>query len=856
MKENYRNFARETAKYSILTLVLTIVILLIVFKLLGLVPFGGKSLAIYDAGIQYLDFFSYLKDIISGESNVGYTLYKGLGGNNIGTYSYYLTSPFNFLIVFFEKTQLLCFFHMLVVLKLAAAACTCCVYLHCRFREINKIFLVMLSVSFAFMQYDFSQCGNIMWLDAVYMLPLLLLGIYKLVNSGKTTLMSVSVALIILFNWYMGAVACMAAFLWLIIEWCILVRMGMVLKSFFLTAVRYCYAMLLGLGASMCLFLPTVCALLMRNNSSMFSFGRDLIGNPVSFLQGFFVGSVEEKGFPVLFCGSIALLGIIGFFAVSGINIKKKIMILIGIIIVAAIYYWEPLTLVFSLFKPAGSYWYRYSFLGSIFLIYAAAMFFENRRSLVRTERKKWICAIVIVLALALIVEWMNRRNDTEHIIVSVIFLLLESVFLLCYLSKNTEKYRKTMGMLLCFVLAFELGINAYLNLQLYSRTDDGEYASYVADQIPQINMLQEYDSGVYRIHQTLTRNMSSNNTHTANYNEAVSFGYMSISSYTSSSDENQIDFLNSLGYRSYEDVLNVTNDIILPADGLLAVKYILTDRQLPGLEKISQLPDANGKSVYKNEVSLPMAFTFPQTKSFDINTDNNSFELQNEIYSTLVGEKTNVFMPIEDVNVVAGSENQCRYEIELPSDSCICYAFLDLKEKAAVYKDGEYCGDYAGWLTSETVSVSGAGKHTIMIEIPDGDVSAIIENYQFYIMDVEVYKELAEKISANEIKDVVISDEMISCSVESDGSESLYLSIPYSEELRITNNGAEIEPVLLEGCLITIPLDKGVNSIEITHYVSGLKQGAGISVCSVCIIVIIAVINRRKSLKKQGKLS
>lgn len=56
-----------------------------------------------DGNIQYLDFFSYFKDVLSGENSLIYTFSKTLGGSNIAVFSYYLASPFNLLIIFLKK---------------------------------------------------------------------------------------------------------------------------------------------------------------------------------------------------------------------------------------------------------------------------------------------------------------------------------------------------------------------------------------------------------------------------------------------------------------------------------------------------------------------------------------------------------------------------------------------------------------------------------------------------------------------------------------------------------------------------------------------------------------------------------
>lgn len=172
---------------------ITFLLMLILFWHYGYAPFGGNSMASHDASVQYLDFYSYFKDVLSGKNNITYTFSKTLGGNNIGVFSYYLTSPFMLLCVFFKKTQLHAFFDVLVMLKLSTASFTFCWFLTGRFHKhfsagntsIKNFSMVILSVSYGLCQYSIAQSCNLMWLDGVYMLPLILLGVYTIWSAKK-----------------------------------------------------------------------------------------------------------------------------------------------------------------------------------------------------------------------------------------------------------------------------------------------------------------------------------------------------------------------------------------------------------------------------------------------------------------------------------------------------------------------------------------------------------------------------------------------------------------------------------------------------------------------------------------------
>lgn len=161
MKQNHHyTFETKAVLYSGL---LTFALLCILFAVGGLAPFGSKSLAVMDADIQYLDFFSYFKDVLSGKNTIGYTFGKTLGGSNIAVFSYYLSSPFNLLLFFFSNQQLHTFFDLVVALKLTLASVAFAYFSVHRFNrssDENLCLYVLISTAYGLCQYNFAQASK------------------------------------------------------------------------------------------------------------------------------------------------------------------------------------------------------------------------------------------------------------------------------------------------------------------------------------------------------------------------------------------------------------------------------------------------------------------------------------------------------------------------------------------------------------------------------------------------------------------------------------------------------------------------------------------------------------------------
>ena len=384
---------KEKSKIIFLSGIITLLIILCIYALNGFAPFGTKTLAVMDANIQYIDFFSYLKDVIAGKNSITYSFGKTLGGSNIAVFSYYLSSPFNLLLLFFSNANLYTFFNIVVALKLTLASIAFAYFITNRFEtsyKDNSILFILLSCGYGLCQYSFFQASNIMWLDGMYMLPFMLLQVYYIVQGKKNWNLSIAVGLAIIFNWYMAGISCVFTGIWFLLECCLYaVEKKMTFIQFIKTGIRYVFAMILGVMVSAVLFLPTIGALTNGPRGSLslrdildFSF----VGNMLSVIPKYSYGAESMLGYPALFCGGLAIVLSLSVFFNNRIKAKVKVILGVFLFGILLCLYWHPLYLVFSLFKSVTSYNYRYSFLVEFFILFLAAY-----NCIYLTDKKKLI---------------------------------------------------------------------------------------------------------------------------------------------------------------------------------------------------------------------------------------------------------------------------------------------------------------------------------------------------------------------------------------------------------------------------------------------------------------------------------
>ena len=180
-----------------------ILILLISYAFLSIFPFGNKSLIVYwDMREQYTVFFEYLKTMFAGQNDVFYTFSKFLGGDMVGLFAYYMSSPFNLLFWVFKNVNMAVMVLILTLLKTGFCGLTFNIYLSKKFK--TDYSTILFATIYALSGYSIIYKQNIMWLDGMIFLPLVLLGIEQILSADKIWCYIISLVAAIISNYYIG----------------------------------------------------------------------------------------------------------------------------------------------------------------------------------------------------------------------------------------------------------------------------------------------------------------------------------------------------------------------------------------------------------------------------------------------------------------------------------------------------------------------------------------------------------------------------------------------------------------------------------------------------------------------------
>ena len=857
----------------------TAIVILIVFAIFGMAPFGPHSLLYRDGEIQMIDLFCWYKDVLSGKSSIDYTFTKSLGGSNFSVFTYYLASPLSLLIVFFNKSQTPLFMNILFILKAAIAASFMGIYITDRFGPDNRsryFVTVILSVSYALNPFFLTQSSNTMWLDGAYMLPLMLLGTEKIARGKKSYLLLITTALAICFNWYSGIIDLMFCCFWFLFE---LIRFRLengndsFLKHFLKAVLHYAVSCIISILSASMILIPTLMKLSERTHGKGgLSMLKDLtmIGNISNALLSYSFGMISLQGSVSLFAGSFVLLGIVLFFIASNKPLKEKFLNGAILLFTVLMFFWQPLVALFSMLRVVESFWYRYTYLGIFALIFLAAAFYLDKND---SKVKAWMppviaaafSVLVTVLVLVLPVrleEQMfsislakitstNAEYKIVPIVSKIIFPVLTSL-VMCMIITNGKAHptpKKIYAGFMGLLLILETSLGQLVLSDIYSTANAYSISDYMKNEESLLTSLDDQD--FYRVLQTSYHSIHFSR-FPASYNEPMAFGFNSVTSFVSDPDENTIVFMDKCGYQAHSATITVTSSENLAIDSLLGVRYVILPSDAKDNSGLTRLTGSDGfKDIYLNPYAIAPAFVYEGSGDYDSFSDS-PFLYLNDMYTKLTGIDKELFVPA--TYEISSEESSVSYTVDLgenyDSEKYILYANIPTNtyDGAMLLINGEDYIHYSQFLSPSVVRIPSDGNHvTVSVRFSSGsDPLSLVNTAQFYLLDLSALKEASDLANQKAVKDYTLKDGYGRFTVDNamDG-ESLFISVPVENGWTVKRNGEKISCDIIGNALMSVPLVSGQNTIEMEYKVPYKDTGLLTSALGLLLFISVAAIEK-----------
>ncbi len=822
----------------ILSFLLPVIIMVGIFAGKGIYPFGENSFLRTDLYHQYAPFFAEFARALKAGESLTYSFEIGLGSNYVALMAYYLASPFNWLLLLIPSGFVIEFMTYLIVFKIGLCGLTMAGYLKRKY-QVNSLLLPFFGVCYAMCGYLAAYSWNIMWLDCLWLAPLILLGLERLVREDRPFLYCITLGLAILSNYYISIMLCIFMVLYFVCEMILLPRQQAIqyVKK---TALFAVFSLLAG-GLAAILLLPAAKAL-MTTASADSTFPSTLTSyfSILEMLARQMMNVEVEIGlehWPNLYSGVICLLCFPAYILNKEIPAKQKIVkstllmvMLLSFSLNIPNYIWHGMHYPNSL--PC-----RQSFLYTILLL---TMCFEGFRGL-RQLRKEQIAGIFCgVMAFILICQVVVTADEFDYYVYYLTLLFVALYALIAYMWRSDRLARSTALILSLALVVAETGINmASTSVTTTSRTD---YWSNTENYQTLLEQAEEDDtSGFYRVEKVSRRTK----------NDGAWVGYQSASIFSSTTQAAVSDFYTIFGMEGNTNAYSFTGATPLMAS-LLSVRYQLSTTQLDDSELYECIGWEDTTYLYENLYTLNVGFMIADDVS--------------DYFSYYSGDPAAAQNAL--VNLTTGSGNVLN-EIAESSGSSLS---LEVTEAGHiyVYVANDDVEDVTAYVNSSTKSFSNVDRGYLLdlgvCEV--GDVISLSSDEGLtldatvYLFDDEVfidwYNRMSEQSFQVESCTNSLTETSLSGTVTATEDGALFLSIPYDEGWTVTVDGEEVEAAAFADTFLSLDLTAGTHTISLHYHVVGLTTGAVISLVSLAILVFLAVLlllsRRNRRLRQQRR--
>lgn len=843
----------------------------------GVYPFGPESFLTEDLKYQYIDFFTWFQSVLQGERSLFYSNSQALGANTWGLFSYYLASPFNLLIVFFDEMHFTDFAFLITALKLGSVGVTSTWYMRKRF-DLRPCFALMLALCYTWSLWTITQMRNPMWLDGLILLPLVLYGVYAFVHHTKWKMLVVSVCLTIITCWYIAYMIILFSCLFFCLELVLLqasndknqeraMRTSFVHKEIEelpLSAKQVLKRIALFAGLLMvCLllcsftFIPTVVAMLDGSDASNVAAYPDSTYYPIKILfANLFLGNWAINDTPQLFCGTIVIFLVVLFFCTRSISWQKKVSVCLLLIFMVASAWIVALDYVWCGFRQANGFYCRTTFLTCFLFTYTAAFALKQIQDH-KISPKALVASLCLLCLFALLVRLTGGFFSLRYLAVTLFVAGFAFACFLLYRHFARDALKKNLSVLLCGLLLLctvgELVYCAHGAWQVLYRDYSQEYHdTYVADSREQTEELRNHDDSLYRLEKTYTR------AHSAALNEGMARDFMQLSSYSSAHDVAAVNFLSRLGYNNEGEVSVHYTAPILLSDALLGVKYVSADTLPAGFKDEGLSTTRDGNTFYRNPLSLSIGYEVSEAiLETEFDEGSNPFEFQNTFMNGIFNDEE-VYYTRAESTVVIDKAARKQWEVSVPEQS-IGYVYQTEADYYSLLIIDSNSPLFRNWRFEHNVEpitndIGNAATHSVAIEGPSyaSDPTAAFEiepECIFYSLDVQKSEAALAKLAENQFTPAVFKDGYIEGTYTANDDSLLLLTIPNARGWTIEVNGTEIQAFdVFEGALMAIPVNAGHNSILMTYQTPALLIG-----CSVTIITVVLMSGLLIWKKKRG---
>ncbi len=887
-------------QYIIMAFLATVITMLAVYLCNGMVPFGDKTILRMDLYHQYGPLFAELYDKIKEGGNLFYSWKSGLGSSFLGNYFNYLSSPVGAIIMFFGHKNIPEAIGAMVLIKAALSASTFTYYVKNSLKSQNYV-SVSFGVLYAFCAYMLAYYWNVMWLDAMILLPVVLLGIERIINAGKPATYITGLALTMFSNYYMSYMLCIFSVIYFIYYYSANYSAGEIIckkyaekkrslifrlsnKRFFRTGCIFAFASFAAAGLMAVVLLPVYGVL--RSSSatsgtfpsdfeSYFSF-FDFFANHFANLTTTIRSSGDDV-LPNVYCGVLTLILAPLYFFTKSISKKEKICTLGLLITLYFTFNINIFNYIWHGFHFPNDLPYRQSFIYSFVLLIMAYKVFLRLKEF--NSRQIGTVGVALV-AFVFFVEKITSKNvGTGAILLTLALAVLYVVILTVFMDKRYHTASLALLLLVCICSEVVMCDSSTVSITI---TKDSYASDYDEFKKLKNNLDTIEQDEFYRMELTDLRTRM----------DPCWYGYNGVSVFSSMASESLSNLQDDLGMMSNRINSYTYNPQTPVYNMMFSLKYLVDNDTFHVLNSpyYTQSVSSDGFTAYKNNYYLPIAYCIDKTaenwaneeymNTWKIEHGSDPFYLQGNYFDLATGagnpfEKLDIsYATYSNVSPFSESlsETSFSYFKSTPDadGSVILYLTTEKEGNVYIYFDVTGASEKSVTINSSIGTKThnanqncildlGCYKEneTITVTIPFESNSGNLSFFAYTIND-DILNKGYEILSDNQMITEEFEDTHIKGRFTAKEDCILYTSIPFDKGWSVTIDGEQVSEddiIKFGNGLLAVKAEKGNHVIEFDFEAHLFSEGLVISLSTLALILLIYLIKRKNTSKKKKKL-
>lgn len=760
-------------------------------------------------------------------------------GQNIFNLSYYgLFSPIvliSYLLPFIDMVTYMTVANIIVVIISGILF-----YRWIRNNNYNESIALISSLIFIFSEsFIFHMHRHIMFVNYMPFLIMALIGVDRLFNQNKKSLLILGIFLMIMTSYYYSVCGILVLGVYYLYKY-FNDKSNKGIKLFFIKGFKFISIILVAIFMAGILLLPTI--------YTLFS-GRGGSDSSIDLLSLF----TPYFKFHKIFCGTYAIgLSMIAFISLLYLfYTKKKKNVIVGIILSVILFF--P---IFRYVLNGGLYLREKCFIPFMPLFGMFIAYFINDLLEKKFNIKKFSIYISI---LSVLLYYFNQGQYCYLYLIGFIIVTL------LFNKYNCKKILSCYLVIASFVFAVIANFNEdYVSIDEYNKIFDSEIEN-------SINNISLNDDGYYRMNNLVDP--------TRTVNKIYSENYYTTNIYSSTYNYNYLNFVRNI----FKTSMIEYNYFMIPASNNLlfntymGVKYLYSN-YAPGLGYVSL-----GNNVYVNDDVFPMFYAtnnilsenefdnydYPYTLelllnnvvvgNISSNSETETFVKEINLKYELI-ENNGVVIKEEDNHYVLEVENNGYIKIKLNEEisNSILFITIDgLKENSCSYDNiSMKINNVTNILTCKTWIYANK-NNTFMYVISDSTIEELnieltkgtynIDSIKTYVLDYDKIKGIKNTFDVFNI--TKFEDNRIEGNIIV-GDESYFVtSLPYDEGFTIKVDGEKVEYEMVNKAFIGFPISNGEHKIEIIYNAPWLNIGKILSIVGFILFGIIFVFDYKKRL-------